>query len=291
MTLAESNVAVTDAVQGEPGRDKYLPFELSLAALLFMLWRNSLDSTDVVQQLSDALANGSPADLETAIAAASVKLNIVASVEDGDDDEISRIISDALFLGAGMANQEPRLRSMNQVATYQRNVLSQVFATTNNYLLRVVAPRLREARLAQRDDPQPPDTWALRAKALVLRLLVNNAAYWRIVANQFTGKPHHYGILRGSLERGVLGYELVAVLDHRTSDICWELHGRQFMVADAVDHLERAAKMSIEQLPNVSPWAKLDDVKGVKSPDLVVLGVLVPPFHPSCRTTLKAILG
>lgn len=291
MTLDEANLTVQDAVQGEPGRDKYLSYELELSALLFMLWRNSLDGSGVVDDLLAALTDQSAPELESALTAAEAKLNGIVSVDEGDDDEVDRIVAAAMFLGAQIAQQESRLRGMSQVAGFQRNVVGQTLSTANNYVMRVAATQLRDALARQRAEPIPADQWAARAKALVLRLMVNNAAYWRIVANQFTGKAHHYGILRGSLERGLLGYQLVAILDHRTSDICWELHGRQFFLADAVDHLERASKVSIEQLPNVSPWAKLEDLKDAKTPDLVATGILVPPFHPHCRTTLKPIMA
>jgi hypothetical protein len=41
-----------------------------------------------------------------------------------------------------------------------------------------------------------------------------------------------------------------------------------------------------EDVKTIAPWPKLEDIKGKSSKELVAQGVIVPPYHFFCRTTL-----
>lgn len=89
---------------------------------------------------------------------------------------------------------------------------------------------------------------------------------------------------------GVTKYTLVNPMDERTTIICEHLHGTTYKVADAVDFLERLrGARSIEEYKSINPWLKQDQFLALhqKGPDaLAKAGVMLPPFHFRCRTTV-----
>lgn len=81
-------------------------------------------------------------------------------------------------------------------------------------------------------------------------------------------------------------YQINAVLDGRTSDICMELNGKRFPVAPAYDFISRVLEMDdIEDIKAAAPWPSgADAVRGLSSSELMDAGWGLPPYHPYCRT-------
>lgn len=112
-------------------------------------------------------------------------------------------------------------------------------------------------------------------------------SYWSLVADAVTTRSRSFGSTEAFVKAGVTRYEVDAVVDHRTSDICRYLDGKVFEVADAVRVRDAMiAAPTPEAAKEIMPWAKPSDVID-KSPEaLAAMGVVAPPFHGNCRSRL-----
>jgi hypothetical protein len=108
----------------------------------------------------------------------------------------------------------------------------------------------------------------------------------------------------GSLAQGEIEEaEIVAIIDKRTTQICRSLNGKKLMVGTAQKTIEKLNKLSpeafgkrmyesriargIEQYG--ADFFKRFVKKGRVEDRLVRTGRGFPPFHPNCRTRLKAL--
>jgi hypothetical protein len=153
---------------------------------------------------------------------------------------------------------------------------------TNNHFNTVIMPEIqRRVDILFADplaQPDPTDLIAFLGRRL------RSVPYWRVVANAAASRAYHYGAMKAGEILGVRAYALQAVLDERTSEICRELDGRVFWLADAVRLLERAAVASVEEIKQIMPWPR--SVTGLTTEQLRDTGCMVPPFHGNCRTTI-----
>lgn len=96
-------------------------------------------------------------------------------------------------------------------------------------------------------------------------------------------------------------YELVNPLDKRTSKVCKHLNGKKFRVERAAKQIEEESGVTEkEQLKALHPWLSFSELASISpgagqisrtdSDRLAAAGVLIPPFHFGCRTTLDPVL-
>jgi hypothetical protein len=113
--------------------------------------------------------------------------------------------------------------------------------------------------------------------------------YWRVVANAAASRAYHYGLLKGGDLLGATAYEVVALLDERTSAICNYLNGMQFPISDALDQADEIANADPQDLPDISPWLPSSEVIGASVDELMAKGIFQPPYHANCRSTMKLV--
>lgn len=156
----------------------------------------------------------------------------------------------------------------------------------------------------------------VRAKAEELA-----SSYWRMLAGVHANNVRGYANLGALEQEGIRTYRFEAVLDERTSEVCRFMHGRTFDVRVALDSIESAINADTpEEMANAQPWVQSsggsiyirsgenkvtlatveEPGKGVagrvgvysteySDEELAALGVLVPPLHPHCRSTIVAV--
>lgn len=152
-------------------------------------------------------------------------------------------------------------------------------------------------------------------------------SYWRVVADAFVGRARARSQIDALADAGIETYELVAVLDEVTTDICRMMDGKVFQVSAAQKFLSSLDSLEDpEDIKYVQPWvrkgrdpdgdgdrlyvpnkdgstttiAKIDrsgvgglddrgEYSGQKSiSELMTLGIPCPPFHGKCRTVIVA---
>lgn len=166
------------------------------------------------------------------------------------------------------------------------------------------------------------DMTAELAKDITLRQLGRSEAYWGVVATAFSNRARTATQLNAYTEAEIVTYRFVAVLDERTTDICRYMDGKVFRVSSALAQQRQSeALTSADDIKNLMPWvykrrvngrsqlyyerngekhhvAWVDEsavgsqnVKGIFSgglsdAELEAAGVMVPPLHPDCRSTI-----
>lgn len=142
-------------------------------------------------------------------------------------------------------------------------------------------------------------------------------SYWDLVAGNLQNRARGYGNLRSMNKAGVADYRYSAVMDERTSEVCSALDGTVFPVAAglrAYDDLQLQTAYDSEAVEKVLPFAKVraaldgakeiyveppgssatviarDGVTVLSPSQLAAAGVIVPPLHNKCRSTIEPVI-
>lgn len=151
-------------------------------------------------------------------------------------------------------------------------------------------------------------------------------AYWNVIASTFANRSRVWGNLASFREAGIERYVFEAVLDERTTDQCAALHGRTFETERAIRLYEEVeASPDPEAVRDITPWLRVgrdgegrrvlftEDRSGRRttvaevtqsrvgqrdalpqlrnmrsSGDLAEMGLVMPPLHANCRSTIVA---
>ncbi|AHC30436.1 phage head morphogenesis protein [Rhizobium phage vB_RleS_L338C] len=122
----------------------------------------------------------------------------------------------------------------------------------------------------------------------MLHTRLKTVPYWRVVANAAASRAYHYGVLKSGQSAGRRYYEFSAILDAKTSETCWALNGMQWPVADAIALMERIAAAEPEEVKTLAPWINYKTLEPMLSNPFAMqsLGVIIPPVHGNCRSTI-----
>lgn len=139
---------------------------------------------------------------------------------------------------------------------------------------------------------------------------VGNENYWNVVGSSWVNRSRNWSNLETFSSAGIKNYQILAIIDERTSVICRGLDGKTFAVANQISILEKASQSTdLDQFKKDVPWLRsFTDEKGRevvgiktkrgftnvtingklqgKSSVLQKKGFAMPPFHGLCRTTV-----
>ena len=194
---------------------------------------------------------------------------------------VSRVVGTGVAqVKGGVVTDRERNRVIN-------DIVESVRYFTNDYFERHVIPAIQARVDALQQSPDPAAlTEGMDDIYGLLDARFRNVPYWRMLANLAASRAYHYALLSSAQSRGIRGYRFVAVIDERTSAICREMNGREFWIAA----MDRAFDNDDPEAARVYlPWMDAADIQGRSSADLAAMGVLVPPLHPHCRSTIQPI--
>lgn len=158
---------------------------------------------------------------------------------------------------------------------------------TNDFFNRQVMPALTASVENELYGVAGSGKAGFNAVRATLDARLKSVPYWRLVANAAASRSYHYGLLKGGASLGRGGYRYEAVIDERTSDVCRILNGREWRISDAIGLIERIAEAEDpDEVKSISPWLRKSDVEGLSNAELENLGVIIPPAHGNCRSTL-----
>ena len=132
-------------------------------------------------------------------------------------------------------------------------------------------------------------------KQLAAQLQLEEWKITRIVTTT-TNKAQQYAAINYMSQAGVERYEVVAMIDNKTSDVCRAMDGKTFITATGRAKVVKVGKSDPLDVPKVTPFVSavfenLDDLEDITGDELAAeYGIFSPPFHPHCRTQLVAIL-
>lgn len=130
---------------------------------------------------------------------------------------------------------------------------------------------------------------------------VAQKGYFQVVTGQVLNNSRSYSSMRFYTQARIDRYEILAVLDERTSEQCKFMSGQILEVERTLKkYTEYDSARTVDEVKSVNPWIDLSggilSVAGkVLTPqmtgeDLQGLGLNAPPYHGRCRTTVVPVL-
>jgi len=111
--------------------------------------------------------------------------------------------------------------------------------------------------------------------------------YWRGTAANAMNRTRNFGLIQGYEELGIKELRVSAIIDERTSSICLRLNGKIIPVSRAVGQRDLLmAADDPEDVKTITPWVSVDEIKGLSTKSIMDKGVIMPPYHFHCRTTV-----
>jgi len=271
----------------ESGGEDFLKEELLIAAALAIAVAEKGNEIEPI--IAKAVKENPTALLGDAFQKASKIMK--SSFDTGDTASVvSDNINEAMDKGAYASS---RVKGYLDNVTSRKRLLEGMIKSskyyTNEYFNNHVIPALYKEVEKILSSPTPVQEGGFNEVMEVLSKRLKSVPYWRVVANAAASRAYHYGVLKAGQLQGVRGYRIVAVLDARTSAICRKMNGKEFWLSNAIDLMERAATATDEEIKTVHPWVKFADVENLSNKQLADAGVIMPPFHGNCRSTVAAI--
>ena len=131
--------------------------------------------------------------------------------------------------------------------------------------------------------------------------LMKQKGHYKTVVGQVLNNSRSYSNMRYYSDAGIERYQVLAIIDERTSSQCKYMDGTILEVKKTLDNYKLFDKAkSIEDVKNVNPWIDFSDgmlsVKGkaltgdLTGEDLQAMGLNASPYHSGCRTTVIPVL-
>ncbi len=122
------------------------------------------------------------------------------------------------------------------------------------------------------------------------KLTEQGQQYFYDLAEHQTNTVRELGKVNGFEQAGVRYYEIRAIIDDRTSEICQRMNGTIFPVERAVEYRDNILSLKDpEAIKEASPWLSPEEVNVLPSDDgELPPGLSLPPYHFRCRTICVA---
>ena len=118
---------------------------------------------------------------------------------------------------------------------------------------------------------------------------VGGYKYWDVVSSAALVRSRSFGCIAGMEEAGITEYEILAMDDERMCDICGNMNGRVFSVAETRKVIDKVLDIEKpEKFKEAMPWHTTSP-KDVDNQTLQDSGMSLPPFHGRCRCTVVMI--
>lgn len=111
-----------------------------------------------------------------------------------------------------------------------------------------------------------------------------------------TNKMRSYASVNYMQQVGVKQFQVLALIDNKTSSICRKMNGKIFSVPASRARIVKVSKSKPSSVPKVTPFVSsvfkdLDELDNLTGEDLLSThGIFAPPYHGNCRTQILAIL-
>jgi len=124
-------------------------------------------------------------------------------------------------------------------------------------------------------------------------------AYFEALSGNIANRASNFGTITNYQEAGFETFEIAAIIDRRTSDICRRMNGKVFTVDQGADLRDRIiGAENPTQLKGIAGWVKGKEAEklfGIKSgvaatpaqtTKMAKAGMALPPYHFRCRTVI-----
>lgn len=282
----------------EPGTDLFLPEELAVAALLASAFKDR--GMAVRHYLVEAISGFASSQR---ILAALDTMNgsmreTFSDVSERVGEELGRTLNrgawqvpNGFVAGQNGPSVDPGygtvLQNLRQVEILHAGIVNAARYSTNTFFNNQIIPAIERQMANLIQGVSSPDFSPI-LETLDARL--RSVPYWRLIASAAASRGFHYGYTKAAEVLGYTDYQFVAVVDDKTSDVCLAMNGKRFKISAAVDIMERVAEAeNPDDFKNITPWLGAEQIKSLSDSELIASGVLIPPLHPFCRSTIELV--
>ena len=112
---------------------------------------------------------------------------------------------------------------------------------------------------------------------------VGSYKYWDVVSSSALVRARSFGSIAGMEEAGITEYEILAMGDERTCEICEGMNGKIFSVSETRKVIDKVLDIEDpEKFKEAMPWQVRMPVE-MSNYSLEKSGMSLPPFHGRCR--------
>jgi hypothetical protein len=291
MSLAQTErtlvdyAGLTKILRAETNDAPFIPSEVALTELL----AENADSlaAKVEQPIYDVLTRSGYVD-EAKIVAALKAANSTWEANAWPkrlENEYRKTLAATALLGQHDIPFGPELDDLSRLRITNGMAKSAKYYT-NRYFNTQVMPALADAAHVAVMNGTSHDGAELQAIRALLDRRLRSVPYWNLVANAAASRAYHYGYIKTGVAAGLDTIQFVAIIDERTSAICISLNGTQWQAADVSLFADRIADADGDNIKNVAPWPKLNQIIDKTPAELLAMGVVIPPCHGRCRSQL-----
>lgn len=208
------------------------------------------------------------------------------------EDAVSSMYRAAKDVTARALKRKPRILQVDQESIDVLNQ-SSIWYTEHGYR-RVFEPRINDLAQATLEEGYGSAELADRLFSTLDESIGRGEGYWQIVASQAVNSSRNFSQVNTYRQARIEKYQIVAVMDERTSQICRYLDGAEFRVApaadnvqDILDHGAPTSDAEADRVMGLHPWVGLDSSRmGSKMPALFVdLGRGIKRFLPGSKVS------
>lgn len=293
---AEADIA--EVMAANPGHTKkavgdgyeFYPQEVRLAKVLLVASGKAADTLLERYDQITGISQKASRNIDLAKALQGLAPIMLESWDAKTEERVADLIGDLADVGARRAGAFQKFKDMPSRPLMEKGMVASAKYYSNSYFNRVILPGLAGDIRKKLDTDGEFDDAFFRATRAKIDSRLKSVPHWKLVANQAASRSYHYGLVRAGMIANYVAYRYVAVLDEKTTSLCESLNGRSFWIADAVDHVERLARTDPEDLKAEFPWADTTlDISEMTTKQLVGSGLMVPPLHGSCRSSIRLL--
>ena len=235
----------------------------------------------------DQRLNGAVTRSDDVLVAMESMAQVLDDVQDVSvDKELAVIVNNTILRGSTVSGAGDIINIAHRKDIIRDKVVASTKYYSNRYFNDQVIPAVMKNVDKILKNKEFDSRLAFNEIRKMLEDRYKSVPYWHLVANQAVSRGYHYGFLKGGQYAGKTIVRYVSVIDNRTTDLCRNLNGKEWYLADALVTAERRALAEGDELKNINPWMEWEDVKHLEDRDLLAMGVVVPPNHARCRSTL-----
>lgn len=123
-------------------------------------------------------------------------------------------------------------------------------------------------------------------------VLGRNRRFFEFLSGHIISRARTFGQLVSLREAGATTYEIDAVTDDRTTQICDHLDGRHFPLTAGVEIANALLDISEPaDILKVVQWLTPEELASADQDELIKSGFALPPFHDGCRSGIVIALS
>lgn len=165
-----------------------------------------------------------------------------------------------------------------------------------NYYGEQIQTQIKDTLKGYFDSNKTIEEVAVEFSKLFEKYTNNGMEYFEGLAEHTSNRIRAIGQVTGMEKAGIEFYQILSIIDARTSEICRFMDGKIFKLSRAIEYRDKILSLkNPKDIKEYSKWISPKELSEIQEnkiadPDLPA-GLTIPPFHWRCRSTIRAYFG